>query len=82
MRQRRVSRQSANAASEASQKPSVGPSKYELQGPTRQPELKRRLQLTGRSDGSQPPVTGGCGELPHRTNPRVCPSRALPCGSA
>jgi len=24
-----------NAASEASQKPSVGPSKYELQGPTR-----------------------------------------------
>jgi hypothetical protein len=28
-------RETRNAASEASQKPSVGPSKYELQGPTR-----------------------------------------------
>jgi hypothetical protein len=33
--------------------------------------VKRRLQLTGRSDGSQPPVTGGCGELPHRNESSV-----------
>jgi hypothetical protein len=61
---------------------SVGPSKYELQGPTVLAGVKRRLQLTGRPGESQRPVTGRCGELPHRMNPQFCPSRALPCGSA
>ena len=34
-------------------------------------QSKRRLQPTGRPGGSQQPVTGRCGELPRRTDPRV-----------